>query len=270
MHPAFCQLALGVQQIEAAVDGLEHHFEQPKFVQAGSGHFFRHENQNDLLLSYLKCVRATSTLHACLALLANGYVQEIGALCRSLDEFCEEVLFLATPVGDNGLSEQQTRLVTEFFQEEFDNIDNPFTSSQLRNRVPRSKVHAGIARIDGQPLNPNDAQELHRTLQQTFSGYVHGAYGHIMDLYGGESVDTLKYHMRGMLGTPRIEGMSRTLAEYVTRLMLAVEVVARRCGDDDSLRSIRSTREAFEATTGQEALDPKDALSRLKARRPYE
>lgn len=262
------QLTLGTEQIEQVVDNLGHHFDRPEFVKMGKSHVFRHEHQNDLLQSYLKCVRATSTLHACLALLEKGYVQEICALCRSLDEFCEDVLFLATPLGENGFSEQQDRLVTEFFQEEFDNIDNPLTSSQVRDRVPRAKVHAGIARIEGQPINPSDTQELHRTLQQTFSGYVHGAYVHIMDMYGGESPSTAKFHMRGMLGTPRIEGMRITLAEYVTRVMLAVQAVARRCENAQATQSIREAREAFEAATGQKDFDPKAAMARLKAGKP--
>ena len=50
-------------------------------------------------------------------------------------------------------------------------------------------------------LNPSDEKELRRTLSQTYSGYIHGASIHIMDMYGGNPP---KYHLTGMLNTPRM------------------------------------------------------------------
>lgn len=259
------QLRQAIAQTQQVVESLERHFSRPDLVAIRGKPFFRHRSQNDLLLSQLKCVRAVSSLNACIVLLEHGYVQEIGTLCRCIDDFNQDVLFLGTPLGEAGPSEQQTRLVREFFQEEFDNIDNPLRSTQERNRVPRSKVLAGIARMSGQPLNPSDAQEMHRTVQQAFSGYVHGAYVHIMESYGG-SRENLHYHMRGMSGTARIPEWTEALSFYVYRTMIAVEVVAKRCSDASAAQEIRSARLSLESATGIGMGDPNDILEQLKSK----
>lgn len=259
------QLRQAIAQTQSVVESLDRHFTRPELVVVKGKPFFRHKSQNDLLLSQLKCIRAVSSLNACIVLLEHGYVQEIGTLCRCIDDFNQDVLFLSSPLGESGPSEQQKRLVEEFFQEEFDNIDNPFRSTQERNRVPRSKVLAGIARMSGQPLNPSDAQEMHRTLQQGFSGYVHGAYVHIMEIYGG-SRENLHYHMRGLTGTPRIAEWIDALSNCVYRTMIAVEVVAKRCDDAPAAQAIQTVRISLEEATGLGKGDPKEMLERLKGR----
>ncbi len=256
------QLRKAIAETHEIVESLEHHFPQPILVEMGGKFLFRHREQNDLLLSYLKCVRAISSLNACVILLENGFVQEIGTLCRCIDDFNQDVLFLAGPLGENGLSEQQKRLVDEFFQEEFNDIDNPLSATQQRNRVPRSKVLAGISRISGQPVNPSDFQEVQRTVQQGFSGYVHGAYGHIMEIYGG-SPDSLHYHMKGLSETPRITEWTEALSSYVYRTMIAVEVVAKRCTAVSAVEAIRAARACLEETLDV-SNDPKKILDRIK------
>lgn len=258
------QLERLVQQTEDAVIKLERHFAPPDLVDIGGKPFFRHARKNDLLMSYLKCVRAVSSLNASLVLLRHGYIQEIGTLCRCIDDYCQDILFIGSPLGEDGKpSEQQRRLVEEFFQEEFDDLDNPLCSRQIRNRVPRSKVHAGIARMTGNPINPSDLQDMYRSLHKAFSGYVHGAYVHIMEIYGGKRKD-LRYHMRGLQGTPRIPEWTETLSIYAYRTLIAVEVVARRCNDTEVQCELSVIGQEFENDTGIGGGDPDALLKRLK------
>lgn len=260
------QLERIVQQAEDAVVKLERHFDRPSLVEIGDKPFFRHARKDDLLMSHLKCVCAISALNASLALLRQGYVQEIGMLCRCVDDCYQDVLFLGTPLGEDGKhSEQQRRLVEDFFQEEFDDLENPLHSTQARKRVPRSKVHAGIARISGNPINPTDSQEIYRTLHKAFSGYVHGAYVHIMEIYGGKR-DDFRYHMRGLQGTPRIPEWTEALSNYVYRILIAIEVVAKRYSDLEVQHAISIVRNDFESATGIGGDDPAIILARLKRR----
>ena len=106
-------------------------------------------------------------------------------------------------------------------------------------------------------------QEIYRTVQQSFSGYVHGAYPHIMESYGG-SPSNLHYHMNGMLGTTRIPEWTETLLTYIYRTMIAVEVVAKRCDDAEALTAIRATRLALEQATGVGLDDPRELLAQSK------
>lgn len=261
------QLAEFISQFECLVHRLSRHFERPTFVEVNGHPEFRHMERNDLLLSFLKCVRAASSLNASVVLLRSGYVQEVGALCRCVDEFCEDVLFLATPLGENGTySTDQNRLVEEFYQEEFPEDPGPLMQPQARNRVPRDKVRAGIARIDGMPINRHDATQLHRALGRTFSGYVHGAYVHIMEMYGGPSLEQCRYHTSGMLGTPRIEQHTDLLANYVYRFAISAEVVARRCEDGEVITELEAARLRFEQATGFGAGDANALLDKAKRR----
>lgn len=216
------------------------------FQGVGQHRQFRHETLTDSLASYLKGVKTISTLNACLILLRHGHTQEIGALCRMVDDFCNEILFLLNPTDKNGLSEDQMRFLETFFQEEFDQPNDPLASTQKRETVPVRKIHATFAKFAGAELNASDAQELVRTVQQAFSGYVHGAYPHIMEMFGG---DPPTFHMSGMLGTPRIEEWRAQLTGYVYRTCMASVFVARKLALEDIENQLLEFLREFEATT---------------------
>lgn len=236
--------------LEEAIKAISDHVEKPDLCDVHGRKVYRHKIQDERLMSFLKCIRMVSALKASLVLLRSGFVIEIGALCRCIDDDFQDVVFLKVPLGqEGGLSVQQRRLINDFFKEEFDNGD-PLRSSQKRDRVPRSKIHAGIARLPGNPINPSDAQNMYGTMHSTFSGYVHGAYGHIMEIYGGNGPTTLHYHTEGLLGTPRIAPWIDALTNYVYRCMLAIEVVAQRYEEHELFGNLENLRLAFEKCTG--------------------
>lgn len=261
-------------QLESFLNELADHsqllgrnFDAAELVEVNGKPQFRHRYKNDLLMSYLKCIRAVSSLNAAMLLLRYGYIQEVGALCRCVDEFCEEVLFLATPLGEEGeYSKAQQRLVDEYFQEEFEENRDANLKPASRDRVRREKVQAGIARIQGYPVNPHDGKLMHQTLGKTFSGYIHGAYPHTMELYGGPSHEQCEFHINGMLGTPRIPEWVAALSNYVYRTAMCLEVVARRCEDNEVETSLRQLRISFEENTGLGKDDPNEILKKLKTK----
>jgi hypothetical protein len=63
------------------------------------------------------------------------------------------------------------------------------------------------------------AQAIHKT----FSGLVHAAYVHTMDLYNGTD-----FHTRGMLGSPRIAECEEALAGHIYRSVITIALLARR------------------------------------------
>jgi hypothetical protein len=208
---------------------------------------FRHETLTDSLVCYLKGVKAISTLKGCLILLQHGHTQEIGALCRMVDDFCNEIFFLLVPQGAEDFSDDQRRFVENFFQEEFDKPDSPLASTQKRKTVPVKKIHATFSKVAKDELNPSDAQELLRTIHKAFSGYVHGAYPQIMEMFGGKPPH---FHMSGMLGTPRIEEWRAQLVGYVYRLIMATVFVARKLQLAQMETPIRELLSEFEKNTG--------------------
>ena len=218
--------------LDQCVQGLSSSFPLPRRVMIHGRPAFRHLETDELLLSFLKLVKIASHNNAAIVLLREGYVQEVYALCRMIDEACEDILFVATPLGEDGQpSPHQLTFYEEFFQEEFTGPDL-VQSHQSRDRVPRQKVRAGINRIggNGDERDPNRVLKIGRVLSGTFSGFVHGPYVHIMELFGGVPP---RFHTRGMLGTPRLQECLGNHVNYVFRSLLAVEGVGHRTHRED-------------------------------------
>lgn len=225
--------------VTKAVTGLDDHvqslassFDLPRRVSVNGMPMFRHFQRDDLLLSYLKLVKIASHHNAALVLIRAGYVQEVYALCRMIDEACEDINFMATPLDDGKPSSHQRRFIEEFYREEFSGSDL-VQSHQERDRVPRKKVRAGVSRILDVRIDGWDQDTELKTvgaLAGAFSGFVHGAYVHLMEMFGGNPP---RFHTRGMLGTPRMQECLGNHVNYVYRALLAVELVGHRTNRED-------------------------------------
>lgn len=224
---------------------------------------FRHERLHDCLFLFLKSIRMVSHLNASVVLLENGHVHEMGVLCRCMDETFEDMTMFMKTLGDDGSpSKEQIRILDEFFQEQFKDISDPMLESVERDRVPRKKIRNAIAGLAENPANPHDLSQLKGTLYDTYSGYVHGAYPHIMELY---SWPPSQYAMSGML--QRIPDWTRQLGVYVYRGVLAVLLTARRLGEEEATRQLLEIRTDMEGSYPGFAEDPKSALQQLKRKR---
>lgn len=240
LRKALCRLEAMYAEMGKATGAIVH-------IDDGIYPRSRHETLSDSLVCYLKGVKAISTLNGCVVLLQHGHAQEIGALCRMVDDFCNEIFFLLVPQGDGGFSDDQKRFVDNFFQEEFDKPANPLASTQKRDPIPVKKIHATFAKLAKDELNRSDAQEMLRTTHQAFSGYIHGAYPHIMEMFGGNPP---RFHMSGMLGTPRVEEWRAQLVGHVRRLIVATVFVARKLELTHMEKPIRELLREFEEKTG--------------------
>ena len=130
-----------------------------------------------------KLARLVSTLYATRLLLNHGFVQEVGALKRVLDEIQDDILFLWSGIDDQ--SPLHREFLDAFFEEEFD-ADTALESTQKRKMIPRSKIRAHnarvIANIRGAPFDPSRTTEVLRTINKAYSGYVHAASPQIMEV----------------------------------------------------------------------------------------
>jgi len=213
-----------VAGLDECVQALASSFPPPLLADLSADQVgYRHplDQRSDLLLSHLKLIKIASTNNAALLLLRAGFVQETLVLCRIMDEAYHDIVFMAEPHGDGAEpSKEQRRFIEEFYQEEHDDPDNPLSSSK-RDRVPRKHIHAVANKWLPADVGARQTA-IARTLYQTFSGYVHGSYVHIMELFW-ES----QFRTRGMLGTLRIQECLGNHSHYVFRSLLAVELVAK-------------------------------------------
>ena len=190
-----------------------------------------------------------STLDAARLLLNHGFVQEQAALQRVLDEIQEDLLFLAYGVICNDLTPLQFEKYLEaFFEEEFD-AEDAINSTQKRATITRKKIRAHIARIEGMAMDPSRMTEVLRTMSKTYSGYIHAASPHIMDMYGG---DPPRFQMRGMKGTKRHDEHREDIGNYFYRGICAFTLVAKAFGDDLLFDKIRDYARQFERISGED------------------
>lgn len=223
--------------------------EKPKLVRKSYGEVYRFQEKDIYQAIIQKLAHAQSTLRAAIVLLEHGFVQEQGALQRVLDEANEDILFLVYAVTNDSITELHEKFLDSFWEEEFNDSGDPLTSEQKRPMVSRKKIRAYIARIEGVDLDPSRGVELARTLNKAYSGFVHGASPHIMDKYGGYPP---RFHIKGMLGTPRIDEHASDLWNYVYRTFISHILVAKALGAERHVEVMTKYLRRFEENAGKD------------------
>jgi hypothetical protein len=224
------------------VDALGAGFPSPQLFQYKHVVADRHRegDMSNGLFCFLKAVKICSTLNAAVLLISEGFVQEAYALCRVAEDQAEDLYFLLLPRGEGALSELQERVLAEFFQEEFEDPTDPVKTSQDRDRVGRKKIRAAV-NSDAGVDDPSTANAISQMFYRVLSGYVHGAYVHIMELHSGQRPG--RYLMRG---TPdKITEAVDFVPNYIYRAMLAVESFVKVAGRADLLPRIQLLRTKF-------------------------
>lgn len=234
-------------KMENTVHQLAARVPQPQKVPYKDGYFFRHVEKTVHQALVQKLARLVSSLHATQLLMVYGFVQEQGAMQRIMDELQEDITFLAFGVIFNKWSTLHDDYLFAFFQEEFD-ADTAIASTQKRPMIQRRKIRAAIAAME-MGIDPSTDVELARTISKTYSGYVHSASPHIMDLYDGNPP---RFHMRGMLGTLRHAEHQADLWNYFYRGIIAFSFTAKAFGDDEMFESIRDFSDDFAKRYGKD------------------
>lgn len=221
--------------------------QKPKLMQLSFGPAFRYEHKTIYEAMIQKLARAQSFVRAARLLNSTGFVQEQAALHRVIDETNEDILFLGYAAIYDDLTDLHKKFLDAFWEEEVDESGNMTDSEQKRPMIPRRKINAYLARIDGTG-NPSRGVEVARTLQKAYSGYVHGASPHIMDMYGGRPA---KFHTKGMLGTPKLKEYGEDLWNYMYRTFLSHIFVAKAFGAEKHVEILMKYKQKFEDNAGE-------------------
>lgn len=236
-----------LKNMERTVHLLAQRVPQPVRVPYKDGFVYRHVEKSLHQALVQKSARIVSTLHAARLLMDHGFVQEQASLQRMLDEMKEDVTFLAFSVISNDKTPLHQAYLDSFFEEEFD-AESALASTQKRPMVPRKKIRAYIARIEGALMDPSRTIEVVRTVSKAYSGYVHAASPQIMDMYGGNPE---KFHVRGMRGTQRHREHRADLWNYFYRSIITFGFIAKAFGDDELFADIHELMRGFERASGK-------------------
>ena len=221
MHPDFAEM---LELMDSTFRDFESAMpSKPHFVELSFGMAFRYREKDIYQVLIQKLARVQSSVRAAQLLLSNGFVQEQSILHRTIDETNEDIIFLVYAVANDTITELHQRFLDAFWEEEIDDSGNVIDSKQKRPMVSRQKIRAYIAKIEGIELDPSRGVEVSRSISKAYSGFVHGASPHIMDMYGGNPP---RFHTKGMLGTPRMEEHADDLWNYMYRSFLSHIFVA--------------------------------------------
>ena len=234
--------------LERAVNQLAGRVPEPKLMDFRNFYAFRYVERTIHQAIVQKLARMVSTLDAARLLLDHGFVQEQASLQRVLDEIQEDIMFLVFGIlRGESTSSLHSEYLDSFFEEEFD-AETAIKSTQKRSMVPRRKIRAYLARNGFSPFDPSNGIELLRTVSKTYSGYVHAASPHIMDMYGG---DPRRFHMRGMKDNPVYEGHREDLWNYFYRGISSCAFGAKAFGDEELFDDYHGLLRQFEKTSGK-------------------
>ena len=235
-----------LHHLDKAFTKLEAMVPPPQKVPHGDAWVFRYVERTYEQAMVQKLARVISGLRAARLLCDHGLLQEQGAMHRMLDEFHEDVLFLALRKEETSLHREY---LDAFYKEEFD-APAAFESTQKRPMISRKKIRAAVERslTDLGELDSSTGIELSRTLHKAQSGFVHGASPQIMDMYFGNPP---RFHVHGMEGTQRQTEHRYDLYNQFFRAIVSFAVVAKVFGDDELSQSLHSWLLEFDRLSGR-------------------
>jgi hypothetical protein len=220
---------------------------RPEFTQLSFGGAWRFKEKDIYQAMIQKLARAQSSVRGALILLNHGYVQEQAILQRTNDETNEDIMFLVYAVTNDSITDLHKSYLEAFWEEEIDESGAMISSRQKRPMIPRKKIHAYLSKIEGLDIDASTHQEVIRTINKTYSGFVHGASPHIMDMYGGNPPH---FHTKGMLGTPRMREHANDLWNYVYRSFISHIAVGKALGAKEHVEELTKHLDKFERNVG--------------------
>lgn len=220
---------------------------KPQLVRLSFGMAYRFKEKDIYQAMIQKLARVQSSVRAALVLLRHGFVQEQAVLQRTIDETNEDIMFLVYAVTNGSITELHKRFLEAFWEEEIDASGTMMNSKQKRPMIPRKKIHAYLAKIEGVDLDASTHQEVTRTISKAYSGFVHGASPHIMDMYGGNPPH---FRTNGMLGTQRMKEHAEDLWNYVYRSFISHVAVGKALGAKEHVEVLTKHLNRFEQNAG--------------------
>lgn len=244
--PATSNEEIALHNMEAGLRRLEKLVPPPRDVPFHGHTVLRYVEQTIEQAIVAKLARYISLLSGAKILLEHGQVHEQALLQRALDEAESDIAFLSLAVIRDDFTERHKEFLEEFWKEEF---DAPKAMDSTQDRAPprRDKIRAWIANTMAE--DPSTAIKADRSLYKSFSGYVHGAAPHIMDLHDGR-----RFRVRGVLGTSRHKEHESDLWNYYYRGICAVAFAARALGDEELFQAAYKERDEFAVATGRSDL----------------
>ena len=172
-------------------------------------------------VAYLKAVRAVSSLHGLRVLYEHGLLIDGGTIVRCINEALSEIYFVLENYPT--ISIKVEKFIEHFL------ATQTSTDEKEAHPITSRKIHSAEARVFEEQLNFSDFMRRVRNVYETFSGYVHGQYLHIMEIYGGRP-DNLKFGTSGVLSIEKRQFYTQLIDTTITSTEFAIAFIAFKLG----------------------------------------
>lgn len=205
------------------------------------GFVFRYSDRTIHQAIIQKLARTISGLHAIDALLRKGLFQEQGMIQRSLDEIGEDISFLSYAIIFDEFTDRHKEYLDYFYAEEFENPSDIFGSHKSRPMLSREKIRSYVNSKLGS--DASRANATGKILTKAYSGFIHAASPHIMDMYGGYPP---RFDISGEYRNYRIEEHADDALNYFLRALYTMGIAAKAFGDEVLFLEMRQSATELE------------------------
>ena len=172
-----------VMLLDRGVCTFNERIHQP-IIDLTIGGRFRYEAPNPVTFLVLKMARMVTAFYATLTLTKDGLFEDAGAICRIIIECRHDIDFVMEGLMKDPFPTDKQEVIDNFFNEEIQTPEEMLSTMKKPPTVPRKKIYPAVGRLLS-PDNPDRPQRIAKVLEETFSGYVHASYPHIMEMYEG-------------------------------------------------------------------------------------
>lgn len=235
--------------MDVQLQALLHQVPRPRLVRLGGSFAPRFIERSPQQAIVQKLAKIVSGLRAASHLLLAGFLQEQGALCRIIFELEDDVTFLALASRKSPHPPILERYLDAFFEEE-NAISDLRAGKRVkgRNLVSRKDIVNFIAANSPGITDTSSASNTSLALGHTFSGYIHGASVHIMEMYDATGH---RFVTEPAPRHPLVEDHAHDIWNYYYRGILAFQLAAWAIGDENSMRMARDYQVDFERASGE-------------------
>jgi hypothetical protein len=191
-----------------AVNRFNKSIPQPLF-ETNIGGRFRYRDPNPVIYLVLKMSRVVTGLYAALNLTKSGLFEDSGAICRIILECSHDIDFVMEGLIHDPFPGDKQEFLDSFFKNETLTPDEMLRTMTKPATIPRKKVYPSVGRLLS-PDNPDRQQRVAKVLEESFSGYVHAAYPHIMEMYEGVSKEF------------RMSGIEARIDSWINQLAITI------------------------------------------------
>lgn len=225
-------------ELEEAFRRLEEQVPPPVKEGYRDGFVLRYAEQTPQQAMLQKFARLISGLHSLRLLLVSGFLQEMGVIQRTLDDFEEDILFITLAVANDDMTDHHRQYLEYHWMEERGD------AGANRGQVPRKHIRAYVAKHCGD--DPSSMISTGRKIYKGYSGFVHGSGEAIIDMC---MTDPPRYFLDGMLGSPLYPDYQDDLWNYLYRGLIASTFMARLFSDEvlwnKRFRSLKGFEKAY-------------------------